>query len=140
MQALQVATVVLAAGWLLAAAGAARGGQGWRAVAICLALGGAHAVAAAWLPMAPTVVGLWFAYAVGLPDVRWETAARRVLGAAAVGAGATWTLVLAAGGHRLATLPISVAAAVAAVVAAAFAVHRMRTGSAPRRTALQWLA
>ena len=138
MTALQVATLVLAALWLLAAPAMRR--VGTAAVLACLLLAAGHAVAAAWLPIAPALVGLWFAYSVGLPDARWESTGRRVTAALGIGAGLVWTIATAATGARLSTLPVAVVAGVGALTAGAMAVYRMRTGSPAQRPALHWLA
>ena len=140
MQALQIASLVVAVAWLVAALGAGRGGRGRRLVAVCLALSLAHAAAVAWLPLAPLVVALWFVYALGLPDARWESAPRRVAAVAGLSAGAAWTIVLAASGHRLSTMPIALAACAAALVGGASATYRMRRGTSAQRAPLQWLA
>jgi len=138
-----VTSIVFAVGWALSALVAIRtsGPRTLRPLAAtCALLAAAHAVGAAWAPLAPLVVAAWSVYLLALPAGRLASAPRRVLAAVSGAAVLGWVAVLAARGTVAATAPFVVVGLVVFATGIVAAVLRYGKATADERRSLQWLA
>jgi signal transduction histidine kinase len=133
-----VTTVVIAAGWVVAALTTFRFRQR-RTAALCGLLAVLHLAVAVWPDLAPLAVAGWLAYGLAVPRGRL-TATRTALVVAGTLALSGWTLMLAMSGQEVRPGTLAAAAVVAATVACAGAALRCAGAEPADRIAIQWLA
>ncbi|GAA1309789.1 hypothetical protein Psi02_41110 [Planotetraspora silvatica] len=134
-----VASVVVAAAWLIVAAGAVAADR--RALArAALLVAIAQGVATVWPACTPLAVAAWFACGLGLPDGVLGSWTRRAFAAGVFAAATAWSVVMVTGATTPPAGGVVVVAAAASALALIAVLLRCPRAPAGRRRTLQWVA
>ncbi|MQA80842.1 MAG: GAF domain-containing protein [Streptosporangiales bacterium] len=133
------ASVVVAAGWLVAALAAFRAGRP-ALVRAALVVAVVSPAAGLWAPLVPAAVAAWFCLGLTLPDGELASRWRRILAAAVLAVAVAWTAWLAVTARELATATAIAVVVPAGLAASAAVALRCRRVDAVRRRTLQWTA
>lgn len=139
MTGVAVVSLVLAAGWSIAAA-VALARRLPRAAVLAGVVAVTHVAAAASPAWAPLVLGAWLVFALALPDARFGSTSRSVVAALGVLASLGWLADLVTHGADPSVPVFVIVALVSSVIGAAASCLRYPKSSEDQKRTLRWLA